>query len=93
MDKFSCSLEGNEYDRCERVVTTDEDGEEIVSYNNWFTEDVMVDPVASVTLSYVQETLMAITMDFEAYNPDTGELQYNYSRTKYRQAGSFYEDY
>ncbi len=95
MDKFSCRKNGDHYRPCEEVVTdeVDDDGNPVVRYNNWFTTNVMVDPVASVTLSKVQETLFAITMDFEAADPVTGEVVYKYSRTKYRQAGSFYEDY
>ena len=94
LDKFSCSLDaGGEFRPCDIREEVGDDGEVIVHYDNWFTKDVMVDPIATITIDQYQESLMRIVMSFEAFNPDTGELQYNYSRTKYRQQGSFYEEY
>lgn len=94
LDKFACTVTGDPHLReCKRVETIDDEGNVIVRYDNWFSKDVMVDPDATLTISQFQKNMYKLTMDFEALDPDSGDVKFQYSRTKYRHEGSFYEEY
>ncbi len=91
--KWSCTVTGNpDLDPCE-LREVEENGVIVTAYDNWFAEDVMVDPQATLVIHQAQPDLMSLTLKFEAYDPETGELVYDYSRTKYRHRLSYYEEY
>ncbi len=91
--KWSCTVTNDpDLDTC-KLREVEENGEIVTAYDNWFAQDVMVDPEAILVIHQAQPDLFSLTLKFEAYDPETGDLVYNYSRTKYRHISSFYEGY